>query len=70
MNYKRALKEADLIILFGARLNWMLHFGKSPRFSENVKFIQVDVYAEELGNNTLDCLEIQADIKSFAKQVN
>lgn len=36
-----ALKDADCIILLGARLNWMLHFGKSPRFDPNVKIIQV-----------------------------
>ena len=36
-----ALKDADLVILLGARLNWMLHFGASPRFNSNVKIIQV-----------------------------
>ena len=36
-----ALKDADLIVLLGARLNWMLHFGKPPRFTENVKIVQV-----------------------------
>lgn len=37
----RALKEADVILLLGARLNWILHFGKPPRFSASVKIIQV-----------------------------
>ena len=37
----RALKEADVILLLGARLNWILHFGKPPRFSPDVKIIQV-----------------------------
>ena len=37
----RALKEADVIVLLGARLNWILHFGLSPRFKKDVKFIQV-----------------------------
>jgi 2-hydroxyacyl-CoA lyase 1 len=27
-----ALGQADVILLLGARLNWMLHFGKPPRF--------------------------------------
>lgn len=36
-----ALKEADVVVLLGARLNWMLHFGRSPRFDSNVKIIQV-----------------------------
>lgn len=37
-----ALKDADCIVLLGARLNWMLHFGKPPRFDPNVKIIQVE----------------------------
>jgi 2-hydroxyacyl-CoA lyase 1 len=41
-----ALKEADVIILLGARLNWILHFGLPPRFNKNVKVIQADVCAE------------------------
>lgn len=39
----RALKEADVIVLLGARLNWILHFGMPPRFSNTVKIIQVSV---------------------------
>lgn len=37
----RALSLADLIFLFGARLNWILHFGKTPRFKTDVKIVQV-----------------------------
>lgn len=37
-----ALKDSDCVILLGARLNWMLHFGKAPRFDPNVKIIQVE----------------------------
>jgi 2-hydroxyacyl-CoA lyase 1 len=44
-----ALKEADVILLLGARLNWILHFGEPPKFKPDVKIIQVDVSAEELG---------------------
>jgi len=36
-----ALQKADVILLLGARLNWMLHFGQTPRFNPNVKIIQV-----------------------------
>ena len=30
-----------MILLLGARLNWILHFGIEPRFKKDVKFIQV-----------------------------
>ncbi|KAL0172618.1 hypothetical protein M9458_032929, partial [Cirrhinus mrigala] len=36
----RALLQADVIVLLGARLNWILHFGFPPRFSPHVKIIQ------------------------------
>ncbi|XP_016795526.3 2-hydroxyacyl-CoA lyase 1 isoform X1 [Pan troglodytes] len=36
----RALQFADVIVLFGARLNWILHFGLPPRYQPDVKFIQ------------------------------
>lgn len=36
-----ALRESDCIVLIGARLNWILHFGLPPRFNKDVKIIQV-----------------------------
>ena len=38
----RALQEADVILLVGARLNWILHFGLPPRFNRDVRIIQVN----------------------------
>lgn len=31
-----ALARSDMILLVGARLNWILHFGKPPRFDKDV----------------------------------
>jgi 2-hydroxyacyl-CoA lyase 1 len=39
--FSRALLKADVILLLGARLNWILHFGLPPRFNPQVKLIQV-----------------------------
>lgn len=47
----QALKNADVVILVGTRLNWILHYGDSPKYGANTKFIHIDVCAEELGNN-------------------
>ncbi|CAG8613550.1 7987_t:CDS:2, partial [Ambispora leptoticha] len=47
----QALADADLVLLFGARLNWILHFGLPPKFNKNVKLIQIDIYPEEHHNN-------------------
>ncbi|KAI4232161.1 MAG: hypothetical protein LQ352_008353 [Teloschistes flavicans] len=64
-----ALKEADVVLLLGARLNWILHFGSPPKWSPNAKFIQVDIAAEELGKNNDDGISIQADISTFIPQL-
>lgn len=53
----QALINADVVVIFGARINWILHFGEPPRFRKDVKFVQVDTYAEEIGNNAPDAIE-------------
>lgn len=46
-----ALKNADVVLILGARLNWILHFGSPPKWRPNVKFIHIDISAEEIGKN-------------------
>ncbi|XP_049726941.1 2-hydroxyacyl-CoA lyase 1 isoform X3 [Elephas maximus indicus] len=65
----RALQFADVIVLFGARLNWILHFGLPPRYQPDVKFIQVDIRAEELGNNVRPAVALLGDINAVTKQL-
>nr|KAF6420419.1 2-hydroxyacyl-CoA lyase 1 [Molossus molossus] len=65
----RALQFADVIVLFGARLNWILHFGVPPRYQPDVKFIQVDICAEELGNNVRPAVTLLGDINAVTKQL-
>uniref|UniRef100_A0A1L8DIX1 2-hydroxyacyl-CoA lyase n=1 Tax=Nyssomyia neivai TaxID=330878 RepID=A0A1L8DIX1_9DIPT len=60
-----ALQKADVILLLGARLNWILHFGRPPRFSADVKVIQVDLCPEELHNSILSRVAVQSDIVPF-----
>ncbi|XP_036287424.1 2-hydroxyacyl-CoA lyase 1 isoform X6 [Pipistrellus kuhlii] len=64
----RALQFADVIVLFGARLNWILHFGLPPRYQPDVKFIQIDICAEELGNNVRPAVTLLGDINAVTKQ--
>ncbi|KFM25904.1 Putative peroxisomal-coenzyme A synthetase [Auxenochlorella protothecoides] len=42
-----ALAGADVALVFGARLNWQLHFGEAPKWAANVKFVLVDVEPSE-----------------------
>ncbi|KAE9547914.1 hypothetical protein FO519_008873 [Halicephalobus sp. NKZ332] len=64
-----ALKEADLIILAGARLNWMLHFGLPPRFGESVKIIQIDVFPEEFHQNIPTTLPLLGDVGETVEEL-
>jgi len=68
--FSRALQQADVILLLGARLNWILHFGAPPRFAKDVKVIQVDICAEELCNNTQKCVPLNGDVKAVVLQVD
>lgn len=47
----QALAEADVVLVLGARLNWILHYGAEPKFKKDVKIIHVDISPEELNNN-------------------
>jgi 2-hydroxyacyl-CoA lyase len=38
-----ALRHADVVLLMGARLNWIFHFGQPPRYASNLKVIQLDI---------------------------
>jgi thiamine pyrophosphate-dependent acetolactate synthase large subunit-like protein len=51
----KAFKEADVVLVVGTRLNFIVGFGLPPRWAEDVKIIQVDIHREELGRNrTID----------------
>lgn len=65
-----ALQKADVVLLLGARLNWILHFGRAPRFDAAVKVIQVDLCAEEMHNSVLSTVAVQSDIVPFVEQLN
>ncbi|KAM9573624.1 2-hydroxyacyl-CoA lyase 1 isoform 2-T2 [Guaruba guarouba] len=64
-----ALQHADVIILLGARLNWILHFGLPPRFQKDVKVIQIDICSEELGNNVRPAATLLGDINAVTGQL-
>jgi 2-hydroxyacyl-CoA lyase 1 len=58
------LKNADVIFLAGARLNWILHFGATPRFRDDVKIIQLDSDPHEIGTNVRSILPLVGDGKA------
>ena len=65
-----ALKEADVIFVMGARLNWIMHYGMSPRFKKGVRIIQLDISAESIGNNVPTEVGLVGDGKAIVGQLN
>ena len=65
-----ALGNADVVLLIGARLNWILHFGLPPRFQKGVRVIQLDVAPEEIGTNVPTEVALVGDAKAVVGQLN
>ncbi|MGW6772893.1 oxalyl-CoA decarboxylase [Streptomyces sp. NPDC055037] len=59
-----ALKKADVVVLLGARLNWLLNHGEAPQWNPDAKFIQVDIEPKELDSNQPISAPLVGDIES------
>jgi len=58
------LGQADVVVLIGARLNWLLGHGKPPQWSPKVRFVQVDILPTEIDSNRPIAAPVVADIGS------
>jgi oxalyl-CoA decarboxylase len=60
------LKEADVVVLVGARLNWLLSHGKGKSWGEphTKRFIQVDIEPREMDSNVEIAAPLVGDIGS------
>ena len=58
------LGQADVVMLIGARLNWLLSHGKKPSWSGTTKFVQVDISPTEIDSNRPIAAPVVGDIKS------
>jgi len=65
-----ALAGADVVLLVGARLNWILHYGQPPRYHHDVKFIKIDISAEEMHNGTPAAVALVGHARSVVEQLN
>jgi oxalyl-CoA decarboxylase len=60
------LKEADVVMLIGARLNWLLSHGKGKTWGEpgSKRFIQIDIEPKEMDSNVEIAAPLVGDIGS------
>src|SRR6266403_349487 len=59
-----ALANADVVMLIGARLNWLLGHGKSPQWSPTAQFVQLDIVPTEMDSNRAVVAPVVGDIAS------
>jgi oxalyl-CoA decarboxylase len=61
-----ALKDSDVVLLIGARLNWLLSHGKGKTWGEpgSKKFIQIDIEPREMDSNVAIVAPLVGDIAS------
>jgi oxalyl-CoA decarboxylase len=60
------LRDADVVMLIGARLNWLLSHGKGKTWGEpgSKKFIQIDIEPKEMDSNVEIAAPLVGDIGS------
>jgi len=60
------LKDSDVVMLVGARLNWLLSHGKGKTWGEpgSKKFIQIDIEPKEMDSNVEIVAPVVGDIGS------
>jgi oxalyl-CoA decarboxylase len=65
-----AIGNADVVLLAGARLNWLLSHGRAPLWSEDTRFVQVDISPTEIDSNRAIAAPVVGDIKSVFAAFN
>jgi len=58
------LAEADVVMLIGARLNWLLSHGKGKTWGKPKQFIQIDISPSEIDSNVAIAAPIIGDVGS------
>ena len=58
------LAEADVVVLVGARLNWLLSHGKGKTWGSPKQFIQIDIAPTEMDSNVAIAAPVVGDIGS------
>jgi oxalyl-CoA decarboxylase len=62
--------NADVVLVAGARLNWLLSHGRAPLWNENARLIQVDISPTEIDSNRAVAAPVVGDIKSVFAAFN
>jgi thiamine pyrophosphate-dependent acetolactate synthase large subunit-like protein len=64
-----AFTEADVVLAVGTRFDWVIQFGRPPRFAADLKVIHVDVNPAQLGHNRAVDVPIVGDARAVLEQL-
>ena len=65
-----ALKDADVVMIVGARLNWLLSHGKGKSWGDKPKkFIHIDIEPKEMDSNVEIIAPVVGDISSCVESI-
>jgi thiamine pyrophosphate-dependent acetolactate synthase large subunit-like protein len=64
-----AFKEADLVLVIGTRLNYVISYGQPPRFAESATFVRIDIDPTEISQSQRLGLGIVGDAKVVLGQI-
>jgi acetolactate synthase-1/2/3 large subunit len=64
-----AFAEADVCLAVGTRFNWVVQFGRPPRFNKDLAVIRVDVDPTGLGHNRDVDVPIVGDARAVLEQL-
>jgi thiamine pyrophosphate-dependent acetolactate synthase large subunit-like protein len=65
----KAFTEADVVLAVGTRFNWVIQFGRPPRFAADLNIIHVDVNPGQLGLNRAVDVPIAGDARAVLQQL-
>jgi oxalyl-CoA decarboxylase len=65
-----AIGNADVVLLAGARLNWLLSHGRPPLWNAGTRFVQVDISPTEIDSNRAIAAPVVGDIRSVFAAFN
>ena len=65
----KAFSEVDVLLVVGTRFNFVIQFGRPPRFAADAKVIHVDVNPSELHHNRPADVPIAGDARAVLQQL-
>ena len=64
-----AFTESDVVLTVGTRFNWIIQFGRPPRWNKDMKVIHVDINPAQLGWNRDVDVPIVGDARAVLEQL-